>query len=410
MKRTFLLLRSSNGVGNMSGQSFSSDQQGSGFDIYQQAYSGRSKTEILEQRVQQEYSGKEWKARTKVQNDNDTVMSRNIVDIPPYPSDSVHASSTARRTGILFKFPTRKYPNPKKHRPVMVTPQVNLMRPYASPHTLVTRNRLPLEKVGKKYIQKIEYLRPIPPKKKVRSEMYNRLKHGLLDLDRIMPPLYGAQEGYKLDRDEWLFKTLYFFHPIREEDLVDKVESFPHNPFDNAKDIILGLERLVSREFVRRVKGVKLNHPDVDPHLYYWTLMPDELEFGEKIVVEENYLQMIKEGKPITAPIFPIREEMVTNRYQEKHNTYMYFDEIQDIEELQSFVAFCKSEKEDTEKKLDAINCKHEFPEDDDMAEPPVYPDPPTMLTRKRGKISWHAVGHWRESVPDGKTGVLPRF
>ena len=195
-----------------------------------------------------------------------------------------HASMTDRRTGFMVKYPTRKYPNPKRFKPVMVSPRISMREPEVSPKTLVSRRYLPMEKKGKRIVMNMEYHRMVPVLKRQRKEVYLRLKFGLYDLDRILPPLWGPQEGNKLDRDEWLFKLMYFLHPIKEDELVQKVGFFPHNPFDTSKEVILSLERLVSREYCRRLVGKNINGGfGLERDAYYWTLMPDELDFGEKV-------------------------------------------------------------------------------------------------------------------------------
>ncbi|KAJ9440019.1 hypothetical protein DIPPA_33031 [Diplonema papillatum] len=408
MKTTRVLLKNmSGGQGNMHSGGWSSGNVQRAFGPNQTPWIDRPKSERIGH-VDRRYGHGEEEARTLVKDDPEYEISRNMLGVPPYPDEAVHGSSTARRTGFLYKFPTRKYPNPKRHRPIMITPQVNLMYPKTNAHALTTRNALPLEKKGKKVIHKIEYKRPIPPMARTRKEMYNRMKFGLFDLDRVMPPLWGPQEGYKLDRDEWLFKMLYFLHPIKEEDLCEKVERFPHCPFDSRKDVVLGLERLTSREYARRVKGLNLHHPSVKPNDYYWTLMPDELDFGEKIVVEEHYMQKMKEGRLVQSPQYPLRKELMLRRYQEKHNTYLHIDDTRDLQKLKAFVAFCDAEKEATLAKLQAIDCTVEFPVDEED-EPPEYPDPPTLLSNYHGKIRWHTTGHWSDSIPDGRmSGPAP--
>eukprot|EP01061_Rhynchopus_euleeides_P013560 TRINITY_DN23655_c0_g1_i1.p1 TRINITY_DN23655_c0_g1~~TRINITY_DN23655_c0_g1_i1.p1 ORF type:complete len:415 (+),score=131.40 TRINITY_DN23655_c0_g1_i1:66-1310(+) len=357
-------------------------------------------------RGQQDIYGRHAKSATTVtQMDHEKEMSRQEHAQPPY-SDA--PGSTNRRTGFLYKFPTRRYPNPKRHRPIMTHHQPNLMHTTAVPGKLTARKYMPLEMKGKRFIEKINYLRPTPVSSRVTKEMYFRLKYGLFDLDRTMPELWGPQEGFKLDRDEWLFKLLYFLHPIVEEDLCIKAEVFPHSPFDSDKELVMSLERLVSREYVRRVKGKDIPHPDVSPDAYYWTLMPDELSFGEKVVVEERYMQTMKEGGRLHSPLFPIREEMLAKNYQEKHNTFAYFDEIRDVAKLEAFVGFCREERKETVKKLAAINQTLEFPDvtEEEFAAKErkrKYPDPPTLLSPRMAKINWHNVGHWRTSIPDGK-------
>eukprot|EP00755_Sulcionema_specki_P012836 Sspe_Gene.52384::Locus_29035_Transcript_2_3_Confidence_0.500_Length_1509::g.52384::m.52384 len=289
----------------------------------------------------------------------------------------------------------------------MVSPRPNLRQPTTSFRSLVSRDKLPFERKNKKQIILTQYLRPRPPKLRARLEAYNRMKHGLFDLDRIMPPLWEPQEEFKIDQDEWMFKLLYFVHPITEEDLLDKAEAFPHFPFANRKEAVLSLERLVSREYARRVVGKKIRHPNVDPDTYYWTLMPDELAFGEKVVVEEAYMQKMREGKALNDPMFPIRKEMVTRKYQEKHNSYMHFDQCFNIEKLQKFVEFCEGEQKRVEGLLEAIGLDDKFPpKDDEERDDTVYPDPPTFLLHRRAKIPWYQHGHWNDSIPDrGGTG-----
>ena len=290
------------------------------------------------------------------------------------------------------------------------------MHATTHPNTLVARVSLPLETKAKRLLRKIVYLRPVPAKMRVRKEMYYRMKFGLFDLERILPELWGPQEGFKLDRDEWLFKVLYFNHPLTESDLCEKVDKFPHNPFDDDKDVCMALERLVSREYARRLKGKEVGHPDVNPEEYYWTLMPDELAFGEKVVLEERYMQIMKEGKPLHSTIFPIRKEMLEKNYQEKHNTFSYFDEVRDVQKLEEFVEFCRTERIEAEKKLTAIGETVEFPDipDEEVAEKErnrSYPDPPTLLSAQHPRINWHTVGHWKNSVPDGqRPEVVPNI
>ena len=294
----------------------------------------------------------------------------------------------------------------------MTTPHANLRITMQTPNARTARAYLPFEAKGKKVVMRLEYKRPTPPGKRTARENYNRLKFGLYDLDRIMPPLWGPQEGFKLDRDEWAFKLLYFSHPIVESELCAKAAEYPHNPFDNDKDLVHALERLVSREYARRVKGKALNHPNVQNEEYYWSLMPDELEFGAKVVTEEKYMQSMREGRPVTNPVYPLRKEMLLKTYQEKHNTYAYFDEVRDLNKLRSFVEFCQTERQAVEQQLDAIECGVEFPDDTDEEIDAVerkrnYPDPPTFIAPRPRKINWGKHGHWTESIPDKQTPAM---
>eukprot|EP01060_Flectonema_neradi_P025634 TRINITY_DN3442_c0_g1_i4.p1 TRINITY_DN3442_c0_g1~~TRINITY_DN3442_c0_g1_i4.p1 ORF type:complete len:315 (+),score=41.75 TRINITY_DN3442_c0_g1_i4:145-1089(+) len=307
----------------------------------------------------------------------------------------------------MYKYPTRRYPNPKRFKPIMVTPRVNMRTPEVSARTLVARRYLPMEKKGKKVIMNMEYHRMIPILKRARKEVYQRLKFGLYDLDRILPPLWGPQEGSKLDRDEWLFKIMYFLHPIKEDDLCDKVANFPHNPFDTTKEVVLSLERLVSREFCRRVLGKNINGGfNLDRNTYYWTLMPDELDFGEKVVVDEHLMHQLQSGgqRPNSDRI---TEDMCKISYQQEHNTYMKLDECHDIEALEKFVGFCDAEIEESRARLDAIDKGEEF-EDEEEEDPEEYPHPPQQFTLHIGKKNHHSVGHWGESIPDKARPDVP--
>eukprot|EP01065_Artemidia_motanka_P005548 TRINITY_DN12683_c0_g1_i1.p1 TRINITY_DN12683_c0_g1~~TRINITY_DN12683_c0_g1_i1.p1 ORF type:complete len:410 (+),score=105.72 TRINITY_DN12683_c0_g1_i1:65-1294(+) len=325
---------------------------------------------------------------------------------PPTPGHPF-SGSTARAAGPLPRFPRLRpaYPNPKRHKPVL------LARPSLNPmgeRWKLARRQLPLQERNKKVIITQHFHRPQPGVNKVRHELFTRLKHGLFDLDRILPPLWGPQEESKLDQDEWCFKMLYFLHPIEEDALLSRLERFPHCPFDNRKEMVLALERLVSREYVRRVKGHMLRHPSVDPEEYYWTLMPDETAFGEKLVVEESYLQAIREGKPVENRLFELRKEMYLTDYQQKHNSFLYLDQERSVEELQNFIDFCREEQQQCRDKLEAIGQSTEFPGRDEEEEEVEYPDPPEMMASPHHKGKWHAHGHWKESIPDQRSPPVP--
>eukprot|EP01062_Namystynia_karyoxenos_P073425 TRINITY_DN70222_c0_g1_i1.p2 TRINITY_DN70222_c0_g1~~TRINITY_DN70222_c0_g1_i1.p2 ORF type:complete len:420 (+),score=146.37 TRINITY_DN70222_c0_g1_i1:131-1390(+) len=345
--------------------------------------------------------GRAARATTKITTDpeRDLFIGRGSA---PVPDSGAFPGSTSRRVGALHRFPrlTAAYPNPKKHRPIMVSPRPMMVKPHESGRMLA-RSKLPLEQKQKKIQLYWAYKRPQPPVVKTRHELTTRLRHGMFDLDRIMPPLWGPQEEFKLDQDEWMFKLLYFLHPCEEELLLSKAEAFPHCPFYNRKDMVLALERLVSREYVRRVTGATLRRDDLEPEDYYWTLMPDEVAYGEKVVVEENYLQMIREDKLVEDPVYPIRREMCLVDYQRKHNTIVHLEKERSVEKLEAFIEFCQEERKECRNRLQLIGKDTDHDPAPNPEEVVEYQDPPTMLGNPKGKMLWHHHGHWKDSVPD---------
>eukprot|EP00756_Hemistasia_phaeocysticola_P062722 Hpha_TRINITY_DN6167_c0_g1::TRINITY_DN6167_c0_g1_i2::g.164935::m.164935 len=331
------------------------------------------------------------------------------------PHPEAETSRVDRKLGALTRFPgslvplkgvQQRYPNPRKYQPIQVSPRPKFAHMMSS-NRPIARRQLSLEMQLKKVVQYTNYMRPQPGFGRTQNEFYMRMKNGLFDLDRILSPLWGPQEASKLDRDEWLFKLLYFLHPVTEAMLMQTAEQFVHNPFDNRKEIAIALDRLTSREYIRRVRGSKLNHPSCTKG-YYWTLFPDETTFGERVVVEESYLQAIREGRSVDEPQYKLKRDFFKKDYQNKHNTFLRIEQERDLRKLKNFVEFCQQQKKDCVRRLKIIGKTTEFDDIEEEMDDVVYQDPPVFSAEPTNKIRWYAHGHWRESNPEGRNRGTP--